>query len=87
MKNRLIIAVFFVMLGMLTSDAMAQELHCHRAVKKDNKSCKKEGKIHKKMFQDWQYKASKKNFKAFKKECKAEGKEYKHNMIPNHDGQ
>ena len=87
MKIRLLLVfLFMVFLCAANISPAQQELHCNRAIRKDNKSCKKDCKIHKKMFHDRPYKASKKHFKSDKKECKAEGKEYKHLVTPNHDG-
>jgi hypothetical protein len=86
MKDRLIIAFFSLFLIAASQDSTAQELVCHRAIKKDMKADKKESKIRRKMFHDREHKASRKNFKAFKKDCKSEGKEFKHSQIEHHDG-
>ena len=83
MKNRLFFALLSMLLTM-ASGSFAQELHCYKAIRKDDNANRKLSKVHKKYFRDRPYRADKKYVKADKKECKAEVKEYLHERYPHH---
>jgi hypothetical protein len=85
MQNRLLSILLSAAFSVATLAAPAQEFLCHKAIKKDDKSCKKTCKVRKKMFHDSPYKAIKKDYKADKKACKAEVNEHFHHMS-NHIG-
>ena len=85
MKKFLFIAFLSVILMGVAQSSQAQHYHCYKAYKKDWKSDKKEGKIHKKMWHDNWRAAQRKYHKQRKKEYKTTRKEFEHDHDRSYD--